>query len=131
MYNWLGLNKHIPYLSSYIKYFYHKIIKTQIFQSFISRFYGISIAQKNHQTLEIKYIFEGKQYTIYAPFEKRLINKMINTNVEMEYAKFKHKIIQQPGVPYLIAPKHLGATSATVYSLDEIKTVHHNEKIEV
>ncbi len=96
-----------------------------------SMYYGISIAEKKYQTLFIPYTYEGKRYILHVPYEKKYINKMINSNVELVYDDRSVKLEQQPGVPYLISPKHLGAKYAKIYTIDNIKIVDSNETVTI
>ena len=115
-----------------LSYYYHTLVTSEFVQRWISKWHGVSIAEKTHQSLRIRYLYEGKEYLVYLPFEKRYINKMINSNVELIYPDgHTTPLVQQPGVPYLIAPKHLGATSASVTSLIGTTQMETHQKIEI
>jgi hypothetical protein len=75
------------------------------------------------------YIYEGIQYFIYIPFEKKYIHKMRNQNVILYYDDNDVQLNQQPGVPYLITPKHVGAKWAKLHTMDGEKKISENESI--
>jgi len=109
---------------------YYKFI-LHFFRSISSMYYGISVAEKKYQSLIIPYTYEGKRYILYVPYEKKYINRMINSNIELVYEDTNMKLEQQPGVPYLIAPKHLGAKYAKIYTIDDIKIVESNDIVSI
>jgi len=125
------IEKTITNLFYFTKYYIHKIRTSYLYQKCISNYYGISIAKKINQTLKIKYIYDGNEYLVYIPFEKKYIHKMRNQSVVLTYTTHDQKIQQQPGVPYLITPKHIGAKSAKIHTIDGEHTIHENEKISI
>jgi len=125
------ISKIYQYIFHTIAYYYDYISKSSIYREMLSRFYGVSIAKKSNQTLSIDYLYEGKKYTVYIPYERKYIHRMMNANVEIHFESSKKSIQQQPGVPYLITPKHLGGLHGLVYSIDGEKRIGQNEKIDV
>ncbi len=119
---------HLIYLS---KFYIHQFKTSYLYQKIISNYYGISIAEKYHHTLKIPYIYEGTQYFVYVPFEKKYIHKMRNQNVILYYDDNDVQLNQQPGVPYLISPKHVGAKWAKSYSIEGEKKFSEKESIVV
>lgn len=117
------------YIFNLVNYYYHSFVR--VLQTISSVCQCVSIAEKKHQCLCIPYIHEGRRYVVYVPYERKCMNRMINTNIEMIYDEKTIKLEQQPGVPYLISPKHLGAKYAKVYSMDNVKLVEANDRIEV
>lgn len=113
------------------KYYIHKFRSSYIYQKIISNYYGISIAEKSHQTLKIEYIYEGNPYIVHIPFERKYIHKMRNQSVVLYYDDHEEKLEQQPGVPYLITPKHMGSKWAKIHSIQGHQTIIENEKIPI
>lgn len=111
------------------KYYIYKFKQSFIYQKILSNYYGLSIAEKKHQTLKIRYIYEGNEYIVYVPFERKYIHKMLNQSVVLHYETYNKKLIQQPGVPYVITPKHLNAKSATIHTMTGDHVVKDNELI--
>jgi hypothetical protein len=106
--------------------------KSSLVQEIFSRILGKSIAHKQNNTILISYLFEGNEYQVYLPFERKLVNKMINSRIQLEIPNQEiQEIMQQPGIPYFISPSHLGATSAKIYSISQEKTISTNEKIDL
>lgn len=114
----------------YVKYTFHRWFQ-HYYPYVLSKIYGLSIAKKAHHTICVEYIYEGKRYTIYIPHERKYMNKMINTYVNIICENSTIKITQQPGIPFLITPKHLGASHAIIHTLDSEKRIESSEKIEV
>ncbi len=113
------------------KFYIHQFKTSYLYQKIISSYYGISIAEKYHHTLKISYIYEGTQYFVYVPFEKKYIHKMRNQNVILYYDDNDIQLKQQPGVPYLVTPKHVGAKWAKLHTMDGEKKISENESIVV
>ena len=113
------------------KYYIHKIKGSLIYQKLSSKYYGISIAEKKYQTLKIDYIYDGNKYVLYVPFERKSIHKMINQSVILHYDNHNKRLENQPGIPYLITPNHLGANSATIHTIYGDHSVKSNETIGV
>lgn len=117
-------------------YYYHstcqKLTKSWVYHFIVSRWSGISIGEKDHQTIKIKYIFEGKEYEVWIPFERKLVSKMLNQTVQVIQSNDEIKIIrQQPGVPYLITPGHLGGSSGLLLTICKEKEIHKDEKFHI
>jgi hypothetical protein len=95
------------------------------------RSFGLSYAVKENQALRIEYIYEDKIYEVYIPYEKKLIPKTLNQSLHIfdKNKNIKNSVKQQPGVPYLISPWHLGGNSALLISLFSEKTIGEREKI--
>lgn len=115
----------------YYHYYLHQLYKSNWYQTLYSKWSGRSIAQKDHQTLCIPYIYEGKEYQVWVPFERKLVSKMLNQSLHvLEENSNDPKILrQQPGIPYLITPAHLGADSGILISLSTQKQISKNDKI--
>jgi hypothetical protein len=135
IYNYLFYNpkinetmNNILYLS---KYYIYQIKTSYLYQKIISNYYGLSIAEKSHQTLKISYIYEGNQYSVYIPFEKKYIHKMRNQNVILYYDSHHQDLEQQPGVPYLITPKHIGAKWAKIHTIQGEQKINEKEPIPI
>ena len=109
-----------PLLNAYVRALFNKI-----------RSFGLSYAVKENQALRIEYIYEDKIYEVYIPYEKKLIPKTLNQSLHIfdENKNIKNTVKQQPGVPYLISPWHLGGNSALLISLFSEKTIGEREKI--
>ena len=108
-----------------------RLKSNKYFQNIQSRVYGISLAKKEHQTLCIEYLYDNQIYRLYVPFERRLVPKMMNKTIELQYENSTRIIQHQPGIPYFITPKHLAAKTAKIYSYNEESLIDENEKIEL
>ena len=117
---WLSMN--------YLYYCFHRHPWTHFV---FARLYGKSMAHKENNTIVIDYFYDGYLYQVYLPFERKLVNKMINSRVEVELENGTVHIQQQPGIPYFISPYNLGAKNAKIYSIMEEKTVSEKEKISI
>ena len=73
------------YLLSLFKYSWSNFFKSKPIQNLISRFFGISIAYELNKTICIDYLYNGEVYKVYLPFERKLVNKMINDVIEIHY----------------------------------------------
>lgn len=130
-----NLNKCYFYCLSLLKYSWCNLCKSKPMQKLISRFLGLSIAYEVNKTICIDYLYNGEVYKVYLPFERRYVNKMLNDVIEIHYEGNEgnegtsENIKQQPGIPFFITPKHLGAKSATIYTLVEEKEIQENERI--
>lgn len=124
-----NINKCYFYLLSLFKYSWNNFFKSKPIQNLISRFFGISIAYELNKTICIDYLYNGEVYKVYLPFERKLVNKMINDVIEIHYDQKSESIKQQPGIPFFITPKHLGAKSATIFTLLDEKQIQENETI--
>ena len=111
------------------KFYIHQFKTSYLYQKIVSNYYGISIAEKYHHTLKIPYIYEGTEYFVYIPFEKKYIHKMRNQSVILYYDDNDIQLKQQPGVPYLITPKHVGAKWAKLHSIQGEQKISENESI--
>jgi hypothetical protein len=127
------MNHKVAYIYTYFKYLISQAMKSSIFDWILSKWYGVSIGKRVNQTLNIEYVYEGQAYSVYIPFERRLVPKMLNRTIELRYNNpLENKMInQQPGVPYFITPKHIGASSAVIISICEEKYITENQKIEI
>ena len=114
-------------------YCHEKIWSSPTLLKIWSKWKGISIAEKCYQTIKIKYFFEGKEFEVYLPFEKRLVSKMVNQSIHLfhENSKDAMMIKNQPGVPYFITPGHLGSKRAIILNLSSEKYIQHTERIEI
>lgn len=112
------------------KYYYNVCKKSVYFQSLLSKIYGLSIAHEMEKSIYLEYLYNGEKYIVYLPFERRNVNKMLNNVVQVNYENKSEVIHQQPGVPFLITPKHIGAKSATIFTIEAEKQILENEKIE-
>jgi hypothetical protein len=123
----------VGYFFSYIKYLINQASKGKIFNWILAKWYGLSIGRKTNQSLNIDYIYDGQIYTVFIPFERRLVPKMINRSIELRHPdpQYNKMIQQQPGVPYLITPKHIGASSAVIISISEEKYITESQMIEL
>jgi len=68
---------------------------------------------------KLDYFYSGSKYTLYIPFDKKLLRK-INTNV---YHQLDGKIVDithQQGIPILITPNMLGGGTIIVKKEDEV-----------
>jgi hypothetical protein len=118
----------------YLYHYYHqKIRSSPTLLKIWSKWKGISIAEKYNQTIKIKYYFDGKEFEVYLPFERRLVSKMVNQSIHLvnENLEDTMMIKHQPGVPYFITPGHLGSKRAIIVNLSSEKQIQHNERIEV
>lgn len=116
-------------------YYYHfycqKLASNPVFLKILAKWKGISIAEKYKQTIKIKYIFEGKEFEVYLPYERRLVSKMVNQTLHIIDDNSEDTIIKnQPGIPYLFTPGHLNANKAILVNLNNQKLVNKNERIE-
>jgi hypothetical protein len=116
----------------YSYHFYRqKIISNPFFLKLLSKWKGISIAEKYKQTIKIKYMYEGKEFEVYLPYERKLVSKMINQTLHVIDDDCGDMIIKhQPGVPYLFTPGHFNANKAILVNLNNQKLVNKNERIE-
>lgn len=116
----------------YFEYFINRFYMSKWFQNGISRYRGISIADKLDRTLRIKYLFDGKEYEVYIPFERKLVSKMTNQTLKIYGSNSEPQTIrQQPGVPYFITPSHLRADYAllTSFSCPSLVKIDANEHL--
>jgi hypothetical protein len=100
-----------------------------IYQMFLSKWLGLSIAQKRNQSIHLEYIFEGKKYEIYLPLNNRLKSKMINDSIELEKNQKKIKIQHQSGIPFLVTPQQIGVDKVWVYTIDDDKIFIDNQLV--
>ena len=128
----MDIRKYLQICLHFIKYQYYKITKSQYYSFLFSHLFGRSIAVKYNQSIKIDYIYDGTLYSVYLPFERKLVPKMLNRSVIIKYEDSETEIKQQPGVPYFITPKHIGGKLAIVYStIQEEKQFAEMEKIEL
>ena len=127
------MNHKVRCIYTYFMYLISQASKSWVYNWILAKWYGVSMGTKLSQTLYLEYIFEGQIYNLYIPFERRLVPKMLNRTIELKYQDpDENKTIQQqPGIPYFITPKHIGATSAVIISICEEKYITENQKIEV
>jgi hypothetical protein len=123
-----NLYEYLNYISSYCV---HTINNSWFVNDIIRRYKGLSLAEKTNQSLCIHYVYQNKEYKVYIPYEKKYMNRMMNSDVFVQYENSNIKINQQPGVPYLITPKHLGAKNAIIHSLEGNTTIEPNQKIDI
>lgn len=119
-------------LNYYYQYYLHCMFKSFYFQKLVSKCKGISLAEKENQTLKIKYIYDGKEFEVFIPFERKLISKMTNQTllVVKSDSNDPKVVIHQPGVPYLITPGHLGGDSGILISLCSERKIQKNERVD-
>jgi hypothetical protein len=70
-------------------------------------------------------------YTLHVPYERKLESRMMNQNVLFHYPNETMELRQQPGIPYLITPRHLDASHAILYDIDGEKHIDYKERIDV
>lgn len=81
--------------------------------------------------LEIPYYYDGKRYVVYVPYQRAKIAKMKGATVQLNFENSSKLLTQQPGVPYLIAPRHLNARSATVTVKDKQISIGADQVIDI
>ena len=76
---------------------------------------------------KVKYNYNGTDYIMYIPFDKKLMRK-IGYRVEHELDDLKVDITHQSGIPYFCNPSMLGGGKINVYKDEElIKTFVEDE----
>jgi hypothetical protein len=109
--------------------FFQQIKKSWIYQTILSRSVGACVAEKQNKSLRLQYVHEGNLYDVWIPFEKRLVSKMLNQSVKLEFEDRDEILHQQPGVPYLICPRHIGASRAIITAFNKETFIGTNHKI--
>ncbi len=100
---------------------------------FLSRLKGVSIATKEHQTLHLRYLYEGQEYEVWLPFERRLVSKMLNQTfiVFNPENNDTRRIQQQPGIPYMVTPGNLGASGGYITTIHREKEIAKDQKVDL
>lgn len=119
------------YILSLYQYYIQRLKTSRYYKFILSKVYGISVAEKFHHTLKISYFYEGQMYTLHVPYERKLESRMMNQNVLFHYPNETMELRQQPGIPYLITPRHLDASHAILYDIDGEKHIDYKERIDV
>ena len=67
----------------------------------------------------ISYIFNGNEYKLIIPYYTNLIPKMTNTKIYINTPEGKKEFNQPPGIPILVSPDMIGASSYETFDLIE------------
>lgn len=74
---------------------------------------------------EISYIYEGRPYKIFVPFNRRKVPKCLGMWLALETTEKSVDITHQPGIPYFCSPSTFGPNCKVILTNDE------NDKIEL
>jgi hypothetical protein len=77
------------------------------------------IVNENKTAGMLKYSYNGSEYTMYIPFDKKLMRK-VGYRVEHELNDLKVDITHQAGIPYFCSSEMLGGGRINVYKDDEL-----------
>jgi len=85
------------------------------------------IPSKDYKFAEIKYKRKGKWYSIYVPYDKKILGitkkvhavyesdiENLDKKLDKEKNQYKIDITQQPGIPYLVTANNIGAKSIQI-----------------
>lgn len=109
--------------------YYQTIKKSWIYQRILSKYCGLSIAEKVNHSIYLTYIYEGRTYEIYLPLDNRLKSRMINDSIEIEFNNEIRKMNQQNGIPFLVTPKQMGVEKIRLITLDDVKEFQGDQKV--